>query len=163
MRRRRSTKTINPLEIRRWEGVVTARRGDVFFSLHLAAASEPIYISEVVHKSMNPDFQSFDLDLCCAPAVGRSNEVVVRVWCDWGTGWRLAVEADVYLGALTYLGRDLESWRRPLPGNAIVFALADGVYTSFWDAAAPAPPPAPPPPEHETVVCPAPAAGRRPR
>lgn len=138
MRRRRSTKTINPLELRLWEDVVTARRGDVFFSLHLPAAPhDPIYISEVVEKSMNPDFQAFDLDLCCAPEVGRSNEVIVRVWCDWGDGWRLAIDAEFYLGALSYLGRDLEAWRYPLPGNAVVFSMSDGVYTSFWDGEAP--------------------------
>ncbi|KAF8249531.1 hypothetical protein K440DRAFT_581778 [Wilcoxina mikolae CBS 423.85] len=137
-RRRRSTKTFRPGELRRWEGVVAGRRGDVFFTLHVPGAEEGevVYISEVVEKTMNPDFQPFDLN-ACDPVVSRRNDVVVKVWCDFGEGWTLAVEAEVKLAALTFLGRTLESWGKPLPANCVVWYLSDGCYTSFWDEETP--------------------------
>jgi len=134
--RRRSTKSFNPAELRRWESVVSRRRSDVFFSLHLPDAdvhdNEPLYISEIVEKSMNPDFQCFGL-APCGSAVGRLDRVAIRVWADSGGGWKLLIDADVYLGALVHLGESLEDWRFPLPKNAVVWQLSDGVYTSFWD------------------------------
>lgn len=135
--RRRSTKSFNPAELRRWESVVSRRRGDVFFSLHVPAAEgEPLYVSEVIEKAMNADFQCFDLT-GCGLAVGRLDRVVVRVWGGTDAEWRLVVEADVWLGGLVHLGESLEGWRRPLPRNAVVWQLGDGVYTSFWDGEAP--------------------------
>jgi len=111
----------------------------VFFTLHVPGAGEgeePVYISEVVEKFMNPDFQAFDLN-ACGSRVSRRNDVVVKVWCDFGEGWGLAVEAEVKLAALTFLGRTLESWRKPLPANCVVWYLSDGCYTSFWDEETP--------------------------
>ncbi|KAI5843672.1 UV radiation resistance protein and autophagy-related subunit 14-domain-containing protein, partial [Tricharina praecox] len=138
---------------RRWESVVSRRRGDVFFSLHLPAASgdgegeqgeqgdkegEPLYVSEVIAKSMNADFQCFDLAEC-GPAVTRLERVVIRVWGGGAAEWKLVVEADVCLAGLVHLGESLEDWRTPLPRNAVVWQLVDGVYTSFWDGGAEAP------------------------
>ncbi|KAI5807003.1 UV radiation resistance protein and autophagy-related subunit 14-domain-containing protein [Geopyxis carbonaria] len=129
-RRRRSTKVL----LQRWESASQTLRGDAFFSLHRMPTVEgeegkPLYISEVVPKSMNPDFQSFDLS-SAGPAVTRSDCVVVKVWVDYGAaeGWSLLVESEVKLGELGYLGKNIADWRFPLPRNAIVFHLADGCY-----------------------------------
>jgi hypothetical protein len=106
----------------------------------------------VVEKAMNPDFQHFDLPV--GTEVSRSDEVVLKVFCDYGDGWILLVEAQLWLGGLKYLGKGLETWREPLPQNCIVLWMSDGCYASFWDMG----PEVPPPMEREekedvTMVC----------
>ncbi|TGZ80481.1 hypothetical protein EX30DRAFT_396207 [Ascodesmis nigricans] len=134
-RRRRSTKSFPgpPVMRKRW---------DVFFSLHSDGVKEPLYISEVVEKSMNPDFQAFDLSEW-GPAVTRLEKLTVKVWCHLESGWTLLLEAEVELSELTFLGRNMENFRYPLAQNAVIFGLSDGFYTAFWDYTRP-PPPLPP-------------------
>ena len=43
------------------EDVIDSRMADTFFSLHCEGQEDPIYISEVVEKAMNPTFRFFDL------------------------------------------------------------------------------------------------------
>jgi hypothetical protein len=111
----------------------------VFFSLHLPGKEDedPVYISEIVEKAMNPDFQFFDL-----PAeVSRCDEVVIKVFCDYGEGWMLLIEAQIWLGGLHYLGKGLEEWRTPLPQNCVVMWMSDGCYATLWDREPEVPPP----------------------
>jgi hypothetical protein len=118
---------------------MSTRRGDVFFSLHTAGEHEkPVYISEVVEKSMNPDFQHFDLT--GSPASGLSC-VTLKVWCDFGGGgdgvdrrWSFLIEEELELEKLTFLARSMENCWYSLPPNCIVWHLTDGCYTMFWDA-----------------------------
>ncbi|KAA8914865.1 UV radiation resistance protein and autophagy-related subunit 14-domain-containing protein, partial [Sphaerosporella brunnea] len=127
---------------RRWEGVIASRRGDVFFSLHILGEEEeeePVYVSEVVEKAVNPDFQHFDLPQ--ENKVGRCDEVAVKVFCDYGEGWVLLLEARIWLGGLRYLGKGLENWREPLPPNCVVMWLSDGCYATLWDKEPEEPPP----------------------
>jgi len=113
---------------------VANRRGDVFFSLHVAGAQEPVYISEIVGKSMNPDFQAFNLN-DCGPWVSRMEGVTVKVWWRGAGGelWQLLLQAEVCLSGLSFVGRSLENWSYPFPENCVLFRLEDGFYTSFWD------------------------------
>jgi hypothetical protein len=91
---------------------------------------------------MNPTFRSIDFDTC-ASGTTRLDEVTVRVWiksAKWNS-WRQLLEVILKLRELQYLGKHLENLERPLPPNAIVFHLSDGVYTTFTSLAQYAPPP----------------------
>ncbi|KAI4144127.1 MAG: hypothetical protein LQ341_002723, partial [Variospora aurantia] len=43
------------------EDVAGSKLADTWFSLHCEGVTEPVYVSEVVEKAMNPNFRSFDL------------------------------------------------------------------------------------------------------
>lgn len=142
------------------EGVTAERMADVFFSLHvedingksmcllragpqaLTCLAEPIYVSEAVEHTMNPTFHSIDFDLCSAGTT-RLDQLTVRIWIKnlkMGS-WRQLLEVTINLRELQYLGKHLEDLERPLPPNAVVFHLSDGVYTTFTSLTQYAPPP----------------------
>ncbi|EDO03538.1 hypothetical protein SS1G_06019 [Sclerotinia sclerotiorum 1980 UF-70] len=97
---------------------------DSFFTLHCAGQDDPIYISEVVEKAMNPTFRSFDLS-SFGPATTRLDTVTVKIWVKRQDFVPL-IEEEVNLQSLQFLGR-LEN--HPFPSNSIIFQLADGIYT----------------------------------
>lgn len=75
--------------------------------------AEPIYVSEIAEKTMNPSFRRVDLSLC-GPGVTRSDDVVVRVWTrrlrsEKSGGWRLLMETEVHMPSLQYLGKSVRS------------------------------------------------------
>lgn len=107
---------------------------DTFFSLHVANQDEPIYISEVVEKAMNPNFRFFDLN-SCGPGVTRLDKLTMKVWArnEYLKDWQYLIEFTVQLRALQFVGRALENFHHPLPPNCVLFHMTDGVYTSFTD------------------------------
>ena len=136
--RRRSTLPwtgVSPLVRQtRLEDIVDSRMADTFFSMHCDGIDEPVYISEVVEKAMNPTFKSFDLNMC-GPPVSRRDNVTLRFWAKTAKvdEWFLLLEMQVWLRGLQYIGKTLESFRHPMPANCVVFQFADGVYASLTD------------------------------
>jgi hypothetical protein len=116
------------------EGIAGGRMADTFFSLHVDGQDEPVYISEVVDKAMNPNFRFFDLG-SCGPGVTRLDKLTVKVWAKNETtqGWQYLVEFTVQLRALQFIGKTLGRFKHPLPQNCILFHMTDGIYTSFTD------------------------------
>jgi hypothetical protein len=116
------------------EGIAGGRMADTFFSLHVDAQDEPVYISEVVDKAMNPNFRFFDLG-SCGPGVTRLDKLTVKVWANNENtqGWQYLLEYAVQLKALQFIGKTLGRFRHPLPQNCILFHMTDGIYTSFTD------------------------------
>jgi hypothetical protein len=116
------------------EGIAGGRMADTFFSLHVDAQDEPVYISEVVDKAMNPNFRFFDLG-SCGPGVTRLDKLTVKVWANNENtqGWQYLLEYAVQLRALQFIGKTLGRFRHPLPQNCILFHMTDGIYTSFTD------------------------------
>ena len=116
------------------EDVIADRLADTWFSLHCEGYSEPIYVSEVIKKSMNPSFSSFDLNTY-GPLVTRQDELTVKYWARTAgmEEYMLLVELRVNLRSLQFIGKTLESFHHPLPQNSILFHLVDGIYTSFTD------------------------------
>ena len=108
--RRRSTLnwTNAPPETRqkKLEDVVAERLADTFFSLHCADIEEPIYVSEVVERAMNPSFRFFDLKTY-SPWVTRRDELKVKYWAQTrnSSGYFLLVELDVHLRSLQFVGK----------------------------------------------------------
>ena len=116
------------------EYVTAERMADTWFSLHCAGISEPIYVSEVVEKSMNPSFRFFDLNTY-GPLVTRQDELTIRYWArtESMAEYMLLIDLQVNLRSLQFIGKTLESFHHPLPHNSILFHLSDGIYTSFTD------------------------------
>jgi hypothetical protein len=120
------------------EDVAAERMADTWFSLHSHSQDkdmlEPIYVSEVMEKNMNPSFRFFDLE-ASGPQITRSDELRIKLWAK---SWRLdeyhlLIDLSVNLRSLQFIGRSLETFHHPLPSNCVLFHLEDGIYTSFTD------------------------------
>jgi hypothetical protein len=119
---------------KRLEDIAADRMADTFFTLHVERHDEPVYISEVAEKAMNPNFKFFDLGPC-GPGVTRLDKLTVRVWAkseSVGT-WQYLMDYTVHLRSLQFIGKTLGKFRHPLPQNCILFHMTDGIYTSFTD------------------------------
>ncbi|ORX92436.1 UV radiation resistance protein and autophagy-related subunit 14-domain-containing protein [Clohesyomyces aquaticus] len=116
------------------EDVTGGRMADTFFTLHVEGQKDPVYISEVAEKAMNPNFRFFDLG-SCGPGVTRLDSLTVKVWAknESTHGWLFLIEFTVQLRALQFIGKTLGTFRHPLPPNCILFHMTDGIYTSFTD------------------------------
>lgn len=120
------------------ENVIDNRMADTFFTLHCEEQDEPIYISEVVGKAMNPNFRFFDLSTF-GPGITRSDTVTVRVWVKKNDFVPL-IEEEVNLRSLHFVGA-LEN--NPFPPNCLLFHLIDGIYTIDLMSKPPQPKPGP--------------------
>lgn len=116
------------------EDVSRERMADTWFSIHCSGMDEPIYVSEVIEKAMNPSFRFFDLNVY-GPGVTRLDELTVKYWAKTENmdQYVLLVELQLCLRSLQFIGKSLESFHHPLPQNCILFHLTDGIYTSFTD------------------------------
>ncbi|KAH8148457.1 uncharacterized protein LAJ45_07559 [Morchella importuna] len=136
--RRRSTRGLDGI-VQKQKRLEDVRMSDVFFSLHIAElGDDPIYISEVIHKSMNPNFQSFDLKNA-GPHISRRNAVIVKLWAGVSGDLQLLVELDITLPSLRFIGKSLENFPYPFSTNCIIFTLTDGIYTVVNDLPMPLP------------------------
>lgn len=119
---------------RKLEDVSRERMADAWFSLHVVGLCEPIYISEVVGKSMNPSFQYFDLNIN-SPQVSRANEVKLKLWAKTEKldSFVLLIDLEICLTSVQFVGKSLDNFHQPLPSNCILFHFEDGIYTSFTD------------------------------
>ncbi|PGH32787.1 hypothetical protein GX50_04388 [[Emmonsia] crescens] len=118
----------------RLEHIAGNRMADSWFSLHCADIDQPVYVSEVVEKAMNPNYKYFDLNVC-GPLVSRLEQVTYKLWARTGNmaEYILLLRLEVNLRSLQYIGKTLESFHHPLPTNCVVFHFQDGVYTSLMD------------------------------
>ncbi|KAH7355966.1 UV radiation resistance protein and autophagy-related subunit 14-domain-containing protein [Pyrenochaeta sp. MPI-SDFR-AT-0127] len=116
------------------EDITAGRMADTFFTLHVDDQKEPVYISEVAEKAMNPNFKFFDLGPC-GPGVTRLDSLTVRVWAKSETmsAWQYLIDYTVQFRSLQFIGKTLGKFRHPLPQNCILFHMTDGIYTSFTD------------------------------
>jgi hypothetical protein len=116
------------------EHVISANMADVFFSLHVPDQDEPIYISEPIESTMNPDFRFFDLNEA-GPSVSRLEDLTIKLWAknDGTTDYQYLVEMQLNLRSLQFIGKTIEGFPQPLPQNCILFHMKDGIYTSFLD------------------------------
>jgi hypothetical protein len=119
---------------KRLEDITDSRMADTFFSLHVDSQKEPIYISEVVERAMNPNFRFFDL-ASCGPGVTRLDRLTIKVWAknENTKSWQYLVDFTLEFRLLQFIGKALGNFRHPLPPNCILFHMTDGIYTSFID------------------------------
>ena len=118
----------------RLEDIACSRMADTWFSLHCDGISEPVYISEVVERAMNPSFKGFDLNIY-GPTVSRQHQATFKFWAKTPNmeEYFLLLEMSVDLRSLQYIGKTLDNFHQPLPANCVIFHLADGVYASLTD------------------------------
>jgi hypothetical protein len=116
------------------EDITESRMADTFFSLHVNGQEQPVYISEVAERAMNPNFRFFDL-AACGPSVTRLDRLTVRVWAKNETtqSWQYLLDFALQLRSLQFIGKSLGRFRHPLPQNCVLFHMTDGIYTSFMD------------------------------
>jgi len=119
---------------RKLEDVARERMAEAWLSLHVTGVPEPVYISEVMEKSMNPSFRFFDLNIS-GPQVAWANEVKLKLWAktDKLDNFILLIELEITLKSLQFIGKSLDNFHHPLPSNCILFHFEDGIYTSFTD------------------------------
>ncbi|PSK42993.1 hypothetical protein B9Z65_6947 [Elsinoe australis] len=119
----------------RLEAVSAARLADVFFTLHVAGFSEPVYVSEMIKKSMNPSFQHIGWD-SCGPSILRQEDVRVKFWARSRNDkqYQILLDMSLNLRSLQFIGKDLATFHHPFPQNCVIFQLTDGYYTCFTDA-----------------------------
>ena len=120
------------------EDVIESRMADSFFTLHCEGQDDPIYISEVVEKAMNPTYRFFDLS-AFGPSTTRLDKLIIRIWVKRGD-FVPHIEEEVQLQSLQFIGK-LEN--HTFPPNCILFHLIDGIYTVELSAKPPTPKPAP--------------------
>ena len=90
------------------EDVTKVRMADSWFSVHVEGLQEPIYISEIIWRSMNPGFRHFDLDAHGA-GVTRQDELVVKIWArtEASKDWVLLIRLKACLGSLQFIGKSV--------------------------------------------------------
>ncbi|KAL8712107.1 MAG: hypothetical protein Q9220_003541 [cf. Caloplaca sp. 1 TL-2023] len=145
--RRRSTLNWanEPPQIRqqKLEDVAGSNLADTWFSLHCEGFSEPVYVSEVVERSMNLNFRFFDLNTY-GPWVTRKDNLTVNLWARAASTsqYALILELQLNMRSLQFIGKtewasnnnaQIESFHHPLPQNCLLLHLSDGIYTSFTD------------------------------
>ncbi|KKK27312.1 hypothetical protein ARAM_000459 [Aspergillus rambellii] len=116
------------------EDITRSRMANTWFSMHCDGVDEPVYVSEVVENTTNPNFRSFDLSIC-GPLVSRLDRLTLKVWVKTVAmeDYIVLVELQLHLQSLQFLGRSLDSFHQPLPSNSILFHFPDGVYTNLTD------------------------------
>ncbi|KAI1004235.1 hypothetical protein K3495_g3976 [Podosphaera aphanis] len=128
--------TISDDHEKRLEEMIESRVADTFFTIHCASQNVPIYISEVVEKSINPSFRLFDLSMF-GPATTRLDTIIVTVWAKKDEFVPL-IEVEVNLQILQFVGQ-LQS--HVYPPNCLLFHLVDGIYSMDLTAEYPKPKP----------------------
>ncbi|KAI9770403.1 MAG: hypothetical protein M1840_003289 [Geoglossum simile] len=125
------------------EDVTSGRMADIWFSMHCSGIedTDPVYVSEVTEKVMNPNFQFFDLN-SCGPYVARLGETTLRFWVksEGIEDYYLLLELQLNLQSLQFIGKSLENFHHPFPPNCVIFYLSDGIYTNLTDMAPQQPP-----------------------
>jgi hypothetical protein len=105
--RRRSTKNwgnVSP-EVRqkKLEDVAGNKLAESFFTIEITGFEHPLYISETIDKTINPDFKFFSLSEW-GPCVTRSNGMVVNLWAKAENieSYRHTVQMHVHLPRLKW-------------------------------------------------------------
>ncbi|KAF9872488.1 uv radiation resistance protein [Colletotrichum karsti] len=125
--RRRSTALAQATPVTRQRMLkltVDGRAADVFFSLHCEDEEDPIYISELKEHATNFNFHFFDLNEQ-GPSVTRAPVFTIKIWAK-RTSWTLLLEDTIDLRSLHFIGT-LQNHK--FPPNALIFHLADGIYS----------------------------------
>lgn len=90
------------------EDVAEERMADTWFSLHCPGTAEPVYISEVITKAMNPSFRFFDLN-AYGPFITRQDEFTIKYWArsESMEQYNLIIELKVHLRSLQFIGKSV--------------------------------------------------------
>ena len=81
-----------------------------WFSIHCGGIEDPVYISEVVEKTMNPNHRYFDLNTY-GPEVTRRDELTIKYWAKTENmeEFSLLIELQLCLRSLQFIGKTVRS------------------------------------------------------
>ncbi|KAF2669998.1 hypothetical protein BT63DRAFT_227546 [Microthyrium microscopicum] len=115
---------------RRLEDVTILRMMDIFFSIHVDGQEDPVYVSETASQTMNPIFQFFTL-ADAPPDISRQHNITLKVWVrpEGKQAFEFLLQIQADFRYMRFVGKDLESFRHPLPLNCVMFHMTDGIYT----------------------------------
>lgn len=99
----------------------------VFFTIHIKNQENPVYVSEIIHQTSNPQFQEFDLS---SSAYGESS-LIVSIWgkSQIDNNYTIFSSKYVELSELEYLGNSISAHSGNYPLNTIFIILRDGWYS----------------------------------
>ncbi|KAG9889648.1 hypothetical protein KCU98_g15099, partial [Aureobasidium melanogenum] len=120
---------------RRLYDVSAQRMADLFYSMHIPNQQDPIYVSEVAERAMNPNFRNIHLDSTDAQLL-RLDELTLKFWAksEAMSQYCLLIDMTLSMRSLQFIGKTLSSFHHPFPPNCVIFHLTDGFYTAFTDA-----------------------------
>ncbi|KAH0023910.1 hypothetical protein KCU80_g15008, partial [Aureobasidium melanogenum] len=120
---------------RRLYDVSAQRMADLFYSIHIPNQQDPIYVSEVAERAMNPNFRNIHLD-STDPQLLRLDELTLKFWAksEAMSQYCLLIDMTLSMRSLQFIGKTLSSFHHPFPPNCVIFHLTDGFYTAFTDA-----------------------------
>ncbi|KAG5437742.1 hypothetical protein PCANB_000455 [Pneumocystis canis] len=101
---------------------------DTFFALYINNIEHPLYISEIVTKTMNPDFLSFDFSMLTA-AFNCFSSFSICIWISNGGPFQLLRKQIIHLPSLNYIGENLHSFKSTFPRNCIILRFNNGYYS----------------------------------
>ena len=110
--RRKSTHnwgtTTPDIRQKKLEDVINDKLPETFVAMYPIGSNHPIYISETITKSMNPDFGLIDMSKQ-EPWITRLDEVVINVWArtDNMNQYEHLIQASVHLSSLQWLGKSV--------------------------------------------------------
>lgn len=132
-RPRRNTRDQAPQVIRELQQVLqelnTSHLLDSVVVLYVPEQLEPIYISEVIHGSMNPEFKEIELTRL---RFRNSHTVNLTVYGKTRSqpAFRRLFSYDIKLDELKFIGRSLDLIDFSFPTNSFILNLGDGWYVS---------------------------------
>lgn len=100
------------------EDIMAERLADTWFSIHCKDVQEPpIYVSESISRSMNPNYAFFDLNVY-GPAIRRLGIFTIKFWAQMAVieGVQLVIEMDVQMSSLRFVGKSV-CWRPCAPSS----------------------------------------------
>lgn len=106
----------------------TRRLFSLFFTVHARTQDAPVYVSEVLEETANPQFR--ELDLARDFAVGEETCCVITLWgkSQIDTEYAVITSECVVLADLQFLGSSITAIDRNLAPNSLLVVLRDGYY-----------------------------------
>jgi hypothetical protein len=104
-----------------------ARLFQTFFTINTEFQEEPVYVSEIEHNKVNPQFNEFNLSATAMKKSKISRRFVLTLWgkSQIQTTYRRLLCEYVDLGDLMYMGTNISY---EFPKNSVILVLSDGYY-----------------------------------
>lgn len=107
------------------QGVFSTRLLSMFFTLHVRHQEEPLYVSEILQGTVNPQFKDLE------SLLGDGQDCVISIWgkAKIESDFRVIVSEYIYLPDLQFIGSSAISLSNyNFPPNTVIVSLRDGYY-----------------------------------
>ncbi|KAH9512390.1 hypothetical protein Btru_039396 [Bulinus truncatus] len=104
---------------------------NVFFTLHADERSKAFYTSEKISGSLNPTWQSFDLQSCDTDVDQTAKFVVLKIWFSYENVCKIAMVAHVFLTGLVFYSSKLSVPGVKYPPNTLLFGMFNNIFIYY--------------------------------